>query len=67
MGICYLYFSEFQNPIYKHSAYILARLAGLSPVASSPFFLTSLWSRKVLCTTGSGNTIIDDPGFFRAK
>jgi hypothetical protein len=42
-------------------------LAGLSPVASSPFFLTSLWSRKELCTTGSGNTIIDDPGFFRAK
>ena len=36
--------------------YVLARLAGLSPAAPSPSFLTSLWPRKEPCTTGSRNT-----------
>ena len=56
MGICHLHFSGSQNQIHKLSAYVLARLAGLSPAAPSPSFLTSLWPRKELCTTGSGNT-----------
>ena len=48
MGICHLHFSGSQNPIHKLSAYVLARLAGLSPAAPSPSFLTSLWPRKEL-------------------